>query len=291
MYHTEGLDAPILSPHERFLKLVRDYEISEPMAMHLRQLEGFDIVLIGDDSGSMNTPVAPTHSSAPFRTRWDELKSQVSVIAQLATTLDSDGIDVYFLNSSGMNNVTSPHQVEVLFNRRPSGVTPLTKVFNQVVADKHDVLTGTEACKKLLVIVITDGQPSDEYGHSDINSFKRALKNKPDNVFVSIVACTDDDRTMSYLNHWDDTINNLDVVDDYVSERQEIRQAQGSGFGFTYGDYIVKILCGSIVKELDELDKRTGKGSKVMVLMVATLAIVIAIGARSLIQTFISNLG
>ncbi|KAL0216166.1 hypothetical protein P9112_008350 [Eukaryota sp. TZLM1-RC] len=259
MYQHEP-NAPPITPtkHERFLQIVRNFEISEQMAMYLRRLEAFDIVIIGDDSGSMNTPQVPIHSSAPSMTRWDELKSQVSVISQLATALDSDGIDIYFLNSPGMHNVNCPAHVNSLFQRRPAGVTPLTRVFNQVIADKQHVIGGPEACKKLLVIIITDGQPSNEQGYPDIRPFKRALQTKPDNVFVSIVACTDDQSTMSYLNDWDDSIPNLDVIDDYVSERQEIREAQGHSFPFSYGDYIVKILCGPIVPELDQLDSKKG---------------------------------
>ncbi len=40
----------------------------------------------------------------------------------------------------------------------------------------------------------------------------------------------------SYLNNWDKKIPNLDVADDYRSERQEIHQAQGKDFPFSFGD-------------------------------------------------------
>jgi hypothetical protein len=41
---------------------------------------------------------------------------------------------------------------------------------------------------------------------------------------------------MSYLNDWDKEIPNLDVVDDYKSERKEILKCQGKSFPFTFGD-------------------------------------------------------
>lgn len=39
---------------------------------------------------------------------------------------------------------------------------------------------------------------------------------------------------------------NLDVVDDYRSERTEIQRTRGNNFPFSFGDYIVKALLGSI---------------------------------------------
>lgn len=39
-----------------------------------------------------------------------------------------------------------------------------------------------------------------------------------------------------YLNDWDKRIPNLDVADDYRSERQEILKAQGKNFPFSFGD-------------------------------------------------------
>jgi hypothetical protein len=40
----------------------------------------------------------------------------------------------------------------------------------------------------------------------------------------------------SYLNDWDKRIPNLDVADDYRSERQEILKVQGKQFPFSFGD-------------------------------------------------------
>ena len=41
---------------------------------------------------------------------------------------------------------------------------------------------------------------------------------------------------MAYLNDWDKKIPNLDVVDDYKSEKKEILACQGNSFPFSYGD-------------------------------------------------------
>ena len=61
---------------------------------------------------------------------------------------------------------------------------------------------------------------------------------------------------MSYLNNWDRTIPRLDVVDDFRNERAQIVRAQGQHFRFSFGDYIVKSLVGSIDQQLDKLDEK-----------------------------------
>ena len=59
---------------------------------------------------------------------------------------------------------------------------------------------------------------------------------------------------MEYLNHADDTIQRLDVTDDYASEREEVLKAQGRSFAFSRGDWIVKAMLGPIDRYMDELD-------------------------------------
>jgi hypothetical protein len=79
---------------------------------------------------------------------------------------------------------------------------------------------------------------------------------------------------MSYLNGWDKEIPNLDVVDDYESEKQEILNVQGKSFPFSFADvsytiheitvnypslsyvqYVIKTVIGSIDNWFDLLDE------------------------------------
>ncbi len=46
----------------------------------------------------------------------------------------------------------------------------------------------------------------------------------------------DDKQTMAYLNDWDKKIPNLDVVEDYRSERQQIQAYRGKNVPFSFGD-------------------------------------------------------
>lgn len=249
----------ILIELERF---VNKYEISMEYAIKLRQLEGFDIVVIADDSGSMSTPVKNpnTKDFKNLPTRWQEMKETLSVITELAMILDNDGIDVYFLNREPLYNVKSPDILNIAFSENPSGYTPIVPIFRNVLSEKTLCLSE----KKLLIIIATDGEPTnekgereDKYGNTEINKLFNLLKNdrKPSNrIFTTILACTDDDETMDYLENWDKKLLNFDLVDDYFSEKNRIQKYQGHNFKFSRGDYIVKIMLGSIDKTLDSLD-------------------------------------
>ena len=58
------------------------------------------------------------------------------------------------------------------------------------------------------------------------------------------------------MNEWDLKIRNLDVIDDFRSEREEIKKEKGSHIRFSFGDYVVKSLIGSIDPVMDQMDER-----------------------------------
>jgi hypothetical protein len=228
--------------------MAQRYEIRPDWIARMRQLEGFKIVVIADDSGSMASIVAASSATAanpyaPQRSRWDELKEGMNVIVDLATCLDPEGVDIYFLNRPPVSKVTQHAQVEHLFHQPPGGFTPLSRTLRAVFGNTQQALAEG---KKLLIIIATDGQPTDDSGNVQINEFFSLLANKPRGVFVQIMACTDDEGAVQYLNAADENIPLLDVSDDFHSERREILRAQGAGFHFTYGDYIAKCMLGPI---------------------------------------------
>jgi hypothetical protein len=103
-------------------------------------------------------------------------------------------------------------------------------------------------------MIVTDGEPTDLNGKVNIKQFKDCLLSRPDNVYTTIAACTDDDESVEYLNNWDKQIPRLDISDDFRSERVQIKKLKGQDYSFTFGDYIVKSLIGSIDPDLDVLD-------------------------------------
>ena len=139
---------------------------------------------------------------------WDELKSIVRIIVDIATIMDKDGVDLYFLNRATVLNVTSSQQVDHLFQQPPSGLTPITPVLQHVLQAKKQVMME----KKLLILIATDGAPTNAQGEIDTPSLKRVLLHERNlqRCFVTFLACTDDDATMKYLDEWDNRIPHLD---------------------------------------------------------------------------------
>lgn len=247
---------------ETFKAIVTKYNINYDFAYRLRALEGFEIVMIIDDSSSMSTPIFDQfqqNSLTPFDrlpTRWDEMKQTVSIVVDLASTLDTDGIDVYFLNRPPLLRVHNSSELDETFAHIPRGPTPITKVLSDVLKIKQSVVYD----RKLLILIATDGMPTNEKGRNDLVRLEKVLRHerKPfeDRIFITFIACTNDLAVVGYLNRFDKKIVNVDVLDDYSSERAEIIAVQGHHFPFSFGDYVVKILMGSVDPWFDKLDEK-----------------------------------
>lgn len=246
----------------QFDEIVRKYEISGRFASQLRQLDGYKVVVICDDSGSMDSTVTTPDSSdyRSLQTRFQELKGTVSTVVEVVSLSSSGGVDVYFLNRPPVLNVTNVTMLNDSFVPKPSGYTPIYKVLKKVF-DTNRILLSE---KKLLVILATDGEPTDDFGNTDFQKklIYDLLMSRHEKIFVSILACTDDDESIDYLNEWDNKIPRLDVVDDFYSEKKKILSVQGPSFSFSRGDYVVKAILGSSVKEIDTLDEICVTGYK-----------------------------
>ena len=220
------------------------------MINHLLQLQDYEIIIVCDDSGSMKTTVDNTE-----RTRWDELRSIVKIILEISVKFDSNGVDIYFLNRREYLKVKDPQTVDEAFTKPPRGYTPLVPVLEHIFKLP---MTRRGADKKLLVFVATDGEPTDKDGNSMIPELKRLMveARQSDTTYVSFLLCTDDPKAVGYLTEWDRTMKNVDVTDDYETEKIEICKCQqNSDYPFSYGDYIVKALVGAIIPSIDRLDE------------------------------------
>lgn len=263
---------PAMDPTQMRLDRLRAHcgarEIRSDFALKLRQLEEFEIVFVGDDSGSMGSQIQDG-SRDPFGaipTRWTELQRYATNVVEIATCLDPDGIDIRFLNRQGFRNVASVSQVAAAFQPIPSGPTPLVRTIKAIFEEKAQILKE----RKMLLIIATDGAPTDDAGNDQTKQFLALLRDRPKNVFVSIIACTDDDDAVGYLNKIDRIVPGIDVSDDYLSESKEVKKAQGKNFQFSYGDYVVKTLLGPVDVNFDRLDEARLKASEIRALATRT---------------------
>jgi hypothetical protein len=271
--------------HQRLEKLrqvCEKYEISPDNVKKLRQYEGkYEIIIIGDNSGSMMQPAHdPAKSADAFSqipSRWEEFYRTLCAIVEVSSCLDKEGgLEIHFLNpipghpvdpvtgGCTISNVGASRDpryvpdmdIDPYFNAaNPHGHTPLSEVFTGAVNHK---LSQIDPSQNLLVFIATDGEPTDRNGHVDEKAkhFEYILKNRPESkrVFVEIMALTDDKTCIGYLNRIDN-IKGVDTTDDYYSEREEVQKHKGKSFKFSFGDYIVKCLLGSVDKSMDNIDK------------------------------------
>ena len=226
-------------------EICRKYEIQPKMSKYLTRLLDYEIVIVCDDSDSMKSPIYDTE-----RTRWDELCSMVKIIVDIGVIFDSNGVDLYFLNRPAFNKVKDPKTIEQAFTSPSSGHASLPSLLTRIFQSK---LAQRGRDKKLLVFVATD---ADHEEH--LPELERVMQEERqmETTFVSFLLCNDDQTSGQHLDRWDRTLMNVDVNENYRSEREKIRRCQQQkDYPFSYGDYVMKVLVGAIVPQIDLLNE------------------------------------
>ena len=147
-----------------------------------------------------------------------------------------------FLNredAKPIQNVRSWDQAKQYFDKKPSGTTPLSKAIETAYS-----LVGA---KPVVLIIATDGAPN------SLEKFTKLLRERdPNRIKISILACSDRDSDIGYLNKLDKDIPALDVLDDYKSERKEVKKFAKFA-NYTLGDHVAR-LCLAAYEKYDKLD-------------------------------------
>lgn len=219
----------------------------------------FDTIFLIDDSSSM------THDN-----RWKEVTDALRAIAPICTSHDVDGVDVYFLNArnfghaegNGFTGIKTPEQIEKLFTDvRPNGWTPTGTRINEILSpylrNYSDQIARTrnpENCgvKPINMIVITDGQPTDDPEAVIIKIAKKLddLEAPPHQVGVQFFQVGNDPSATLALKELDDGLaargrGCRDIVDTVSWDSRSGRKRVLSG------EAILKTVLGAVVKRLD----------------------------------------
>jgi len=254
----EGNDAPE-DRMERLARILDQFEITIAEANDLVVLADYEIVVIADDSGSMSMASQPPTErklGAYIPTRWDELKQTCELLVELGNCFDESGLDIFFLNRPALKDVKSASDPALVaaFNSRPGGSTPLTECL-------RGVIKAVEGERPVLLFIMTDGEPNGGVGPFCVE-VEKVVKKKSTTltVKIQIMACTDDDGAVGWLNDLDAKFTEVDVTDDYHSERAEVLAAKKVG-QFTRGDWLIKSLLGPISDKFDAWDESAGKSN------------------------------
>merc|ERR1719330_1937385 len=176
-------------------------------------------------------------------TRWQEIKECVNYHAGLSGLLFAPTV-FKFLNSPGARAGSqqlsvaeySLHNVQdeqytirtTMNNTSPEGFTPLRDriiELHDIIQNMNDTLKNTG--QKAVVVIATDGIPTDERGYSTSfvrDAFIKALRRLLElPVWVVFRLCTDDDDVVEFYNNLDDDPElSIEVLDDFIGEAMEV---------------------------------------------------------------------
>jgi hypothetical protein len=252
-----GADDPPTPPRSAsFNALARRLEISAEQADDLHSsLCASKVVLLLDDSASMRTrvpdPMSSAYSCGGPATRWSELVMLAHECITLVASIIPAGLDCHFLSSRpAVLGLTSYDAVAPAFASGASecsGTPMITRL--RELFELYSPLAA--AGQRVLFVIVTDGAPSDG---SPQDLFNLLRSGRHANMHVSLAVTTEDSYTESFLDGWDLKLVNFDTSDDYQFEKLRVL-ASGMLQKFSYTDYIIKLLLGSLMKRYFSQDQ------------------------------------
>ena len=141
--------------------------------------------------------------------------------------------------------ITSKEQLELTFANKPKakGLTPLK-------ANLQLICQGSGGEVDTLVLVLTDGEPSD----CKMPDIQQMLQARSKSVYMSFLMCTHEDEVVEHYNKCVDPIWGCDITDDYVSERKECER---NGNKLSQYKWMAKsVLGGKMGRKYDALDEK-----------------------------------
>ncbi len=198
----------------------------------------YNYELVLDDSYSMKG------------SNWRELKETIREVMQLILTFNGSA-RVRFLNHHKVTIVKNMAQVEELFQTGPCGTTPFEKV-PTVMFECQSIE------KKSVVIVVTDGDPDE--GMEGLRAIMKLREESGwvEKCWLNFVMCTKNDKVVKFYNEaFDEGCRDVDVIDDYASELEEVRKKNPA---FSRADWLVKIISANA--KMDKLDESSKSEKK-----------------------------
>ncbi|KAI8607933.1 hypothetical protein BC830DRAFT_1174857 [Chytriomyces sp. MP71] len=249
----------------RFGHLLHKHQISDFMAAKLATLEALDVAFLCDDSDSMRALCMQGELKAWQRkaSRWDELVHTVKTVCEISSLLDADGIDLWFANREPVKGITGMSAaIEDAFVAPPEGDYSLTRRLSEIIAAHQAKYKANP--KQLIVIVATDGEAGPDLSMDLLKQILRSGRTGPCQISMTFALCTDNTEVVKMFNEFDVEFENVDVVDDYWSEQEQVHKVQGDNFEFSKGDWVCKLLLGSVDRELDVVDEEKLKVNHIL---------------------------
>ena len=238
-----------LTSEEKLDFIIRKYNIHHLFSEHMSILKNYKIILCVDDSSSMNKSIVES-SSDNVITRIDEVKIIIDMLINITKIYDEEGLDIHFLNKNPLFNVRNYEHIQNIIDRVPSGHTPL----RHIVKGIFHYYKYYE--KPILLVIATDGLPTDNKGNENLVPFVELLKKRDhDRYYVSFLSCSEVEEDMHYLTKLNKDIEHLSILNTYNKENNIITTIKGASYRYTKGDHLARLLLTPIVKNIDIVEE------------------------------------
>ncbi|KAI4206099.1 MAG: hypothetical protein LQ346_001282 [Caloplaca aetnensis] len=255
-------------------QLCARWQVPREIGQDLSKLALFDIILYIDNSGSM------TFEESGARVA--ELRKIISDVVHVATLFDDDGISIRFMNDFPSNpamdgfdmrrldRIQSEQMVEQIFSKvQYVGLTPLgTELRNKVI---DPLVLGPARAgqlqKPVLVITITDGQPTGEPVNAIVDTVRYASSELsrmpqygPGAISFQFAQVGNDQQAREFLGKLDSDPQVGQLVDctsNFENEQMEMMQKTGSKLEPQL--WRTKLLLGSVDSSYDSKDESTSR--------------------------------
>lgn len=159
-------------------------------------------------------------------------------------------IQLYWKQDMIKLNIRSPHNRKKLLLK-------LSNYGQQVLQRFKCSTNATYTAKPKLIIIATDGLPTDSEGYTDIGPFERLLKSRnADRNRLGVLICTDESKVVKIFNRLDGDVDRLDVIDDFETETEHVKEVQGKSFSYNYGTHVARVLLGPVFQKYDDMDEK-----------------------------------
>lgn len=235
--------------HNDLISMMERYEISWRFRQILSDLCDFEIAVVIDDSGSMKTNLLNSQ-----RSRWDVIRLMTNICIEIGRIFVRRGVDMYFLNKVPILQVKDLETADQIMNRAPSGYTPLVPVLKYIF-NLPPTRIGHD--KKQLVIILTDGAPTDQNNRENLHEFEDLMRNErePRTTFVNVLVCNENHDYANILRSWTQTMNNFAVMDHYEDEINWVRAEHGPHCRLSFGAFMAKMMTGALDQNLTFFDR------------------------------------
>eukprot|EP00538_Stauroneis_constricta_P006547 CAMPEP_0119570526 /NCGR_PEP_ID=MMETSP1352-20130426/43655_1 /TAXON_ID=265584 /ORGANISM="Stauroneis constricta, Strain CCMP1120" /LENGTH=428 /DNA_ID=CAMNT_0007620195 /DNA_START=141 /DNA_END=1428 /DNA_ORIENTATION=+ len=209
-------------------------------------------IWVVDNSGSMarndgNRMIATKKRDVKMVscTRWVEIRETVDYHSQMARLLQvptvfrllndpgkAAGEQQFSIGERGQALLDDDLRIarQTMQKAQPSGVTPLASHVREIRQNVLSMLPQLdEHGGKVVIVLATDGLPTDEMGYSngsskqDFQNSLRSLEGLP--VWIVVRLCTDEEDIVEYYNDLDSQLElSLEVLDDFGGEAEEIHE-------------------------------------------------------------------